>query len=64
MRVAFLGAHRVRERLRLDDALDLHLRRHAAVIATRRRQYPGGGANPQYPSSINPAMCRHVRSSY
>ena len=28
------------------------------------RQYPGGGANRQYPSSISPAMCRHVRSSY
>ena len=27
-------------------------------------QYPDGGANRQYPSSINPAMCRHVRSSY
>ena len=37
-------------------------RRH--VITARRRQYPGGGANRQYPSSINPAMCRHVRSSY
>ena len=31
----------------------------------RRRQYPtGGGMNRQYPSSINPAMCRQVRSSY
>ena len=36
----------------------------AAMRDSRHRQYPGGGANPQYPSSINPAMCRHVRSSY
>ena len=27
-------------------------------------QYPGGGANRQYPSSISPAMCRQVKSSY
>ena len=36
----------------------------AAMRDSRHPQYPGGGANPQYPSSINPAMCRHVRSSY